>query len=116
MTGVLCSLYDVLREFKFFGFPAAVYAIAHSLLFFQLPFVCHSSMNEARSSSILVQKLLLEGNCRNESVKFLKKFSLQLQVMTVEYTACGFFSLNLGMFTSVVSVIASYIVIMVQIK
>jgi hypothetical protein len=63
-----------------------------------------------------VQKLLLEGNCRNECVEELKIFSLQLQVMKNEYSACGFFSLNLKLFASVVSVIVSYIIIMVQIK
>jgi hypothetical protein len=36
--------------------------------------------------------------------------------MTIQYTACGFFSLNLKLFTTIVSVIASYIIIMVQIK
>jgi hypothetical protein len=63
-----------------------------------------------------VQKLLLEGKCRKEGVKELKMFSLQLQEMTIEYTACGFFSLNLSFFASVIGVIASYIIIMVQIK
>jgi len=48
-----------------------------------------------RSSSIVVQKLLLEGSCTNECVKQLKIFSLQLQEMTIEYTVCGFFTLNL---------------------
>jgi hypothetical protein len=94
LTGVLCSLYDVLREFKVFGFTAAVYAITHSLLFFQLTFGCHSATNEAMSSRNLMQKLLLEGNFSNEYVQFIKMFSLQQQLMTIEYTACGFFSLN----------------------
>ena len=65
---------------------------------------------------ILVQKLLLEGNCGNECVKEFQMFSIQLQVLQTEYTACGFFTLNLNLFTTVVSVIASYIIIMVQIK
>jgi hypothetical protein len=43
-------------------------------------------------------------------------FSLQLQVMAIKYTACEFFTLNFSLFASVVNVIASYIVIMVQIK
>jgi hypothetical protein len=86
------------------------------LLFFKVTFFCHTATNEARSSRILVEKLLVEGNCRNKCVKELKMFSLQLQAMTNEYTACGFFSLNLNLFTSGVSVIASYIVILVQMK
>jgi hypothetical protein len=77
---------------------------------------CHSATKEASSIRILVQKLLLEGNCSIECVEELKMFSLQLQVMTIEYTACGFFSINLNFFTTVVSVIASYFIILVQIK
>jgi hypothetical protein len=43
-------------------------------------------------------------------------FSLQLQVMTNIYTVCRFFSLNLRLFASFVSVIVSNIIIMVQVK
>jgi hypothetical protein len=116
LTGVLCSLYEVQTEFKVVGLPEAVYVITYSVFFFKVTLFCHTATNEARSSRILVQKLLLEGNCRNDCVKFLKMFSLQLQVMKMEYTACGFFSLNLSFFASVVTVVASYIIIMLQIK
>jgi hypothetical protein len=116
MTGVLCCLYELLIDFNVWEVTDAVYAITYSLLFFKITFFCHTATNEARTSRILVQKLLLGGNCRNECVKELKNFSLQLQVMEIEYTACGFFSLNLSLFAGVVSVIASYITIMVQIK
>jgi hypothetical protein len=64
----------------------------------------------------LMHNLLLEGKCRNESIEDLKMFYLQMQLMTNEYTACGFFSLNLSLFASVVSGIVSYIIIMAQIK
>jgi hypothetical protein len=114
LTGVLCSLYDIVTEVKEPGLTEIAFAISYSVLFFQVTFFCHTATNEARSSSILVQKFLLEGNCRKDCVNPLKMFSLQLQVMTIEYTACGFFSLNLSLFASVVSVITSYIIIMVQ--
>ena len=68
------------------------------------------------SSRILVEKLLLKENCMNENIEELGMFFLQLPEMKSEYTACGFFSLNLSVFTSVVSVIASHIVILVLIK
>jgi len=116
LTGVLCSLYEGLLNFKVLGLTDAVYAITYSLLVFKVTLFCHTATNEARSSRILVQKLLLEGNCMNECTEDLKMFSLQLQVMKNRYTACGFFSLNLSLFASVVSVIASYIIIMVQIN
>ena len=116
LTAVLCSLYEALVYFKVWGLAHIVVAVTYSLFFFKISFYCHTATNEARSSTILVQKLLLVGNYRNECTKQLKMFSLQLQVMGHEYTACGFFSLNLKLFASVFSVIVSYIVIMVQMK
>jgi hypothetical protein len=111
LVGVVCSLYEAIINFKEWGVEDITYGMTFSVLFFTI-----TVTNGARPSSILVQKLCLEGNCRNERVEGLKMFSLQLQVMEIEYTACGLFSLNLRLFGTVVSVIASYIVIMVQIK
>ena len=116
LTGVLYTLYQVLVNFNGWGVANVAYAVMYFVFFFKVKFFCHTATNEARSSRILVQKLLLEGNCRNECVKELKMFSLQLHVMTSEYNICGFFSLNLKLFASVVSVIVSYVIIMVQIK
>jgi hypothetical protein len=116
LVGVVCSLYESLINLEVWGVEDITYTIMFTVLFFNVTYVCHTAANEARSSVILVQKLLLGGNCRNECVILLKMFSLQLQVMEIQYTSCGFFSLNLSLFASVVSVIASYIVIMVQIK
>jgi hypothetical protein len=64
----------------------------------------------------LSAEMLLEGNCRIECVEELKMPSLQLQVTTVVYNACGFFSLNLNLSTTVVGVMASYTIIMLQMK
>jgi len=89
------------------GLANVLYAIFYCVLFFQETFYCHTVTNEARSSRILLQNLLLEGKCRNESIEELKMFSLQLQVKKNEYTAREFFSLNLRLFGSVVSVIVS---------
>jgi hypothetical protein len=115
LRSLVFTLYETLISFNMFGITNVLYAITYSMFFFIVTLICHRGTKEASSSSILVQKLLLEANCRNESLKELKLFSLQLQVMTIEYTACGFFSLNLSLFASVVSVIVSYIVIMVQV-
>ena len=113
---VLCCLYEVLSEFNVWVITDIAYTITCTALMFKVTLFCHKATNEAKSSRVLVQKLLLLGNCRKECVKELKMFSLQLQEMTIEYTACGFFSLNLSLFTGVVSVTASYIIVMVQIS
>jgi hypothetical protein len=116
LTFVLCNLYSELINSELVELTDAAYTGMCLVLFFKLTLFCHTATNKARSASILVQKLLLKGNCRNECVNQLKMFSLQLQIMKTQYTACGFFSLNLRLFASVVSVIASYIIIMVQVK
>jgi hypothetical protein len=116
LTVVVCCLFGLLINFTAWGVPDVIYAITCSALIFKITLFCHSATKEASSIRILVHKLLLEGNCSIECVEELKMFSLQLQVMTIEYTACGFFSINLKLFTTVVSVIASYFIILVQIK
>ena len=115
LAGVVFCLYEALNNLVIWDVSLVSYAITYSIFLFKATLICHTATNEGKSSSILVQKLLLEGNYRKESIEELKLFSLQLQVMTNKYTACGFFSLNLSLFARVVSVIVSYIVIMVQI-
>jgi len=116
LAGVVFCLYEALNNFEMWGVSDVLYIIMFSIFFFKVTLVFHTATNEGRSSSIFVQKLLFEGNCRDECIEELKLFSLQLQVMTNKYTSCGLFSPNLSLFASVVSVIVSYIVIMVQIK
>jgi hypothetical protein len=116
LTGVLSSLFEVLIDFKVLELSNAEYAITCSVLFFNVTLVCHAATKEARVTRILVQNLLIEGNCRSECVNLLKMFSLQLQVMKIKYTACGFFTLNIKLVASVVCVFASYIINIVQNK
>jgi hypothetical protein len=116
LTAVLCCLFGPLINFTAWVVPDLIYVISCSALIWKITFFCHSASNEASSIRILVQKLLLEGNCRIEYLEELKMFSLQLQVMKIDYTACGYFSINLKLFTTAVSVIASYFIILVQNK
>ena len=116
LTNVLCCLYEALIDFNIWAGHDITYALVCLLLFFKFTFFCHTATNEARSSRILVQKLLLDGNCRNKCVEELKMFSIQQKVMKNKYTRCGLFTLNLTLFASVASMITSYIVILVQIK
>jgi hypothetical protein len=116
LTGVVFCIHEALIDFEVWGVEDTVYGLMFLVLFFKVTFVCHTATNEARSTRILVQKLLLDVNCGNECVRELEMFSTQLQVMKNEYTASGYFTLNLNIFASVVSVIMSYIIILVQFK
>jgi hypothetical protein len=116
LTGVVFSLYAVLTNIDEWGGEDITYGITFTVFFFKVTFVCHTTTNEARATRILVEKLLLERNCKKEYVKQIETFSLQLLATENKYTACGLFSLNLRLSTGVASVIASYIVILVQTK
>jgi hypothetical protein len=116
LTGVVLCLYEALAHFNEWRGENVTYGIWFMVLFFKVTFFCYTATKEVKSTRILVEKLLLKGNCRKECAEELRMFSLQLQAMENEYTACGFFSLNLRLFTSVVSVIATYIVILFQFK
>jgi hypothetical protein len=74
LTGAVCSLYAGLIYFKEWGGQNLTYGIKFMVLFFKVTFFCHTATNEARSSRIVVEKLLVEGNWRNECVKELKMF------------------------------------------
>jgi hypothetical protein len=89
LTGVVLSLYEALVHFNDWGLEDLTYGIAIMVLFFKVTFFCHTATNEARASRVLVEKLLLEGNYRKECVEELRMFSLQLQAMKNQYTACG---------------------------
>ena len=84
LTGVVFSLYEGLEYSNEWGGLDLTYGLMFLVLFFKIKFFCPTATNETRNSRILVAKLLLEGNYRNECVKQLKMFSLQLQVMTIE--------------------------------
>jgi hypothetical protein len=97
LTAVLCCLYEILFEFNVWGVTDTAYTITCTALIFKVRLFCHKATNEAKASRILVQKLLFLRNYKTQCVKELEMFFLQLQKMTIEYTACGFLSLNLSL-------------------
>jgi hypothetical protein len=85
-------------------------------MFVKMVIVCQFAENERETSRILVQKLLLEDNLEDEDCKALTMLSAQLREMKITYTPCGLFTLNLPYLCSVVGLIVSYVIIMVQIQ
>jgi hypothetical protein len=92
LTLVVFCLYEVIISFSNWAGEDLTHGIAIKVLFFKVTVFCHTTTNEAKNSRIVVEKLLLEGKCRNECVKELKMFSLQLQAKKIEYTTCGIFT------------------------
>jgi hypothetical protein len=92
------------------------YLVNSLCLLTKLASSCHTAGSETDVSKFLVQKLLLDDTLQPKDAEELKMFALQLNSTTTEYSAYGFFVLDLPFLCSVIGVIISYIVIIVQIK
>jgi hypothetical protein len=77
---------------------------------------CHMATSEANKIQDNVQHLLLRKNVRSEVLEQLKLFSCQLVVNRIEFTACGFFSVNLKTLSTFVASVLTYIIVFEQMK
>ncbi|XP_069694847.1 gustatory receptor for sugar taste 43a-like [Periplaneta americana] len=77
---------------------------------------CQLTIQEANMTPVLVEKLLLYRNLRLDTVNELKEFSNQLSNMRVDFSACGFFSLNLSFLYAITGVICTHLIILAQLN
>lgn len=77
---------------------------------------CHLVGDETDNTMFHIQNLLLHHGTGNETEKELKIFCSQVKYLKLELTACGFFTLNLPLLKSFISVCFAYFVIMFQLK
>jgi hypothetical protein len=77
---------------------------------------CHVTTDEASRSSVLIQKLLLRRDINERLVGELDRFYNQIISMTIKFTACGFFTLDMPMFFGVVGAVCTYVVVITQLK
>lgn len=77
---------------------------------------CNNVTNESKKLSDNVQKLLLHRSLTADNLYQLQLFSFQLQVCKMEFSAGGFFTVNLSYLYSSAAAVITYIVVMVQIK
>ncbi|KAJ9588173.1 hypothetical protein L9F63_018437, partial [Diploptera punctata] len=72
---------------------------------------CQMASNEANRTGILIQKLLLGSNGDS---KTLRNFSQQLLHYKLNFTACGFFTLDATLLYSLAGAVTTYLVILLQ--
>lgn len=77
---------------------------------------CHMTTQEANLTVILVEKLLLCRGLGDDTVNELKDFSTQLSNMRTEFSAGGFFTLNLSFLYAMTGVICSHIIILASLN
>jgi gustatory receptor len=75
---------------------------------------CFSASDEARRTGTVVHKLLLRQRLKGDTSAELQLFSSQLMSNKVEFTAAGFFTVNLSLVYSMVGAATTYIIILLQ--
>jgi gustatory receptor len=77
---------------------------------------CFAAGNEARRTGTVVHKLLLSQTLLRDTSTELRLFSAQLLSNKVEFSAGGFFPINLSLVYSMVGAATTYIIILIQVK
>ncbi|KDR22074.1 hypothetical protein L798_02568 [Zootermopsis nevadensis] len=77
---------------------------------------CHVTTDEASRSSVLIQKLLLRRDINKRFISHLDRFYTQINSMTIKFTACGFFSLDMSLFCGIIGAICTYVFVITQLK
>jgi hypothetical protein len=86
------------------------------LTFIWLTICCHSTADEVQDTIVCIQKLLLHPNRPFWSTADLRRLSSQLKNLKVEFSVCGFFTLNLQMISGSVGVMITYILVLNQLN
>jgi len=77
---------------------------------------CHRVMQEANKGILYIHRITACTNINYGTLLKLQALSNQLEDMKVEFTACGFFVLNLTLLGKIICGIFTYILIMVQLE
>jgi hypothetical protein len=90
------------------------YGVQFLIAFGWLVICCHTTSAEANRGVVSIQRIISCSKVKHETSVELEKLSCQLDKMKVQFTACGFFSLNLPILCTVIGAILTYILIVVQ--
>jgi hypothetical protein len=96
------------------GIAAMCLSFFQLLTFLWLTTCCHSTSEEIHDTLVCVHKLLLYPNRRFWTTADLKRLAYQLANVKVEFTVCGFFTLNLQLLCGSVSIMFTYILVLNQ--
>jgi hypothetical protein len=110
----LSDMHNQIRRNDSEGILAIMWAVIASVSLFMISVTCHETIEEAATSVSLVHSLLLDPCLSSDISKELQLFSTQLIHLKIEFSACGFFAINLPFFYSTVGVICTYVIFFCQ--
>lgn len=110
----LSGMHNQITQNDFQGILAMMWAVFASVFLFTISVACHETSEEAAMSVSLVHSLLLDPFLSSDVSKELQLFSNQLTHLKIEFSAHGFFAINLPLFYSTISVICTYVIFFCQ--
>jgi len=118
VTAFYCGLYSI---GSFSDTHLKVCMLVFWTLWYAIPFAwliasCDSTMQEANRGMVYIQRTTACPNMKYGTLLQLQTLSNQLRDMRVEFTACGFFVLNLSLLGTIVCGILTYVLIMIQLE
>jgi hypothetical protein len=106
------------NPFLVFSFIAnsGLWLLIYFLKLFIITFTCENLRSENKRLSDTVHKLLLQQDMAADSVHQLQLFSFQLKSCKMEFSAAGFFSVDLPYLYSLIAAMVTYFVVLLQMK
>ena len=77
---------------------------------------CHMVREESKVLVNNLQKLQLRHPIRSDVLLHLQQFSTQVSQNAINFTACGFFSVNLSLLYTFVASSVTYVIILIQFR
>jgi hypothetical protein len=107
------------REYKLMSISrittAVLWTVASALKAFSVVFASDRANSEFKKSVGQIQKLILYVDVKEDMREQLELFSIQLSNNRIEFTACGFFTVNFKLVRSIVYTVVTYIIVLVQV-
>jgi hypothetical protein len=72
---------------------------------------CSLAANECNHSHVIVQKIMLHDDIDTEVMTELKKMFTQFEVMTIGFSACGMYKIDLTLLCGIIGATLSYVII-----
>jgi hypothetical protein len=126
ITGLTAGLYSVVRLFNepieaVTRLHFSDYVISRTMwitlllgTMVSLTVICEMAASKAKGIGHKVQTLLLQNPLRSDVLEQLKLFSQQISNDRIEFTAAGFFIINLSLLCTFMASVTTYIIVLIQ--
>jgi hypothetical protein len=94
---------------------AVLWTVASCTKVFSVVFACYRANSQFRETVSKVGKLALPSSLQPETQVQVELFSIQLSNNKIEFSACGFFSINFKLVRNLVYTVTTYTIVLIQV-